>query len=161
MTTQTELKALTVLRSVELTHDLDTKHLKKLATMAREVEFAADEIIYRQGEIGKAIYLIESGEVVIEIDVPGQGYVTTLTVGPNQLFGWSALFPSERKQARARATKPTQVIAINVDQLRTAWQKDHELEYAIIRRASRVMADRIRATRQQLANLLTSDNRDR
>lgn len=46
MTSQTELKALTMLRAVSLTCDLEIKHLKKLAAMAREVEFAAGEIIY-------------------------------------------------------------------------------------------------------------------
>ena len=159
MTTQTELKALTILRSVELTHDLETKHLKKLAALAHEVEFSEGEIIYRPGEVGKALYLVESGAVVIEMEVPGQQPVTTLTVGPNELFGWSSLFPSERKQARARAVKPTRAIAIDAARLQAAWQTDHELEYAIIRRVSRVMADRIRATRQQLANMVASQGK--
>jgi len=38
--------------------------------------------------------------------------------------------------------------------LRTAWQTDHELEYAIVRRAGEDMAARIKATRQQLAEMV-------
>jgi CRP-like cAMP-binding protein len=156
MTSRTELEALTVLRSLALTHNLETKHLRKLASLASKVEFSEGEIVYRDGDIGEAVYVIEEGEVVIEMNAPGQGYVVVLTVGPGELFGWSSLFPAERKMARARVISPTRAIAINASRLQAAWRTDHELETAIIRCAARVMADRIKATRRQLVEALTS-----
>lgn len=158
MTQQTEFKTLAILRNMDLTRDMETKHLKKIAAVATEVEFAQDEIIYSAGEIGKAVYIIRSGEVAIEMEVPGQGQVNILTVGPGELFGWSSLFPSERKNARARAIKPTQAIAIDAEQLRAAWQTDHTLEHAIIQRTAKVMVDRIKGTRQRLLEALASAN---
>lgn len=155
MTSKTELKALTLLRSTELTSDMETKHLRKLAAMATEVEFAEGEIIYSRGDLGKALYLIQDGEVIIETDIPGQGQVTLNVLGPGQFFGWSSLFPPERKMFCTRVIKPTQAIAINANQLRAAWQTDHDLEYAIVRRAGRDMARRIKATRQQLVDVVT------
>jgi CRP-like cAMP-binding protein len=156
MTSKTELKALTMLRSVNLTHDLATKHLRKLAGLAREVEFAAGEIIYSRGEVGKALYLIQEGEVVIETDVPGQSPIILNVLGPGQFFGWSSLFPPERKMFSTRAQKLTRAFAFEANQLRAAWQTDHELEYAIVRRTGRDMADRFRATRQRLASRLAT-----
>jgi len=154
MTSETELKALKMFRSVALTRDMKLEHLHKLASLAGEVEFLEGEIIYCRGDIGKAIYLIEEGQVVIETDVPGQGPVTLNILGPGQFFGWSSLFPPERKMASTRALKPTRAIAINASQLQAACQMDHYLEYAIIRRAGRDMIDRIKATRQQLVDML-------
>lgn len=154
MASKIEPKALTMLQSIELTGDMEMKHLKKLSTMASQVEFAAGEIIYSKGDMGKALYLIEEGEVVIETDIPDQGSVRLNTLGPGQIFGWSSLFPPERKMFSTRATKPTRAIAINASQLRAAWQSDHELEYAIIRRAGQDMATRIKATRQRLATMV-------
>ena len=122
-----------------------------LPTMVRGSE---GEIIYCRGDMGKAVYLIEEGQVVIETDVPGQGPVTLNILGPGQFFGWSSLFPPERKMASTRALKPTRAIALNASQLRAACQVDHNLEYAIVRRAGRDMVDRIKATRQQLADML-------
>jgi CRP-like cAMP-binding protein len=158
MTSKTELKALTLLRSAELTHDLDTKHLTALAAMASEVEFAKNDIIYEKGSVGRALYLIEDGEVVIETEVPGQGNVVMNTLGPGQFFGWSSLFPPERKMAWTRAVKPTHVIAFNANQMWAAWRTDHSLEYAMIRRAGRDMANRIKATRHQLTKMLDSES---
>jgi CRP-like cAMP-binding protein len=161
MSAKIELKALTLLRSAELTHDMETKHLRELAAIATEVNFIKDQIIYQKGNKGQALYLIETGEVVIEADVPGQGLVVMNRLGPGQFFGWSSLFPFERKMGWTRAIRPTWVIAFNADQLRSLWQTDHELEYAIVRRAGRDMANRIKATRRQLTDMLVADDYDK
>ena len=154
MTTKTEFKALTLLRSAELTKDMETKHLKKLAALARTVTFAEGEIIYHPGDVGQGLYLIEDGQVVIEMEIPGQHSMILKTLGPGQFFGWSSLFPREQKIFFTRATQQTHAIMINAEQLRNAWQTDHNLEYAIIRRAGKDMANRIRATRQQLGAMI-------
>jgi len=156
MTSQFELRVLTMLRSATLMEGMETRHLRKLATIASELMFKKDEIIYQKGEEGQAIYLIESGQVVIETLIPGQGQIIISTLGSGQFFGWSSLFPGERKMAWTRATEATRVIAFNAAKLRDAWQTDHNLEYAIVRRAGRDMTNRIRITRQQLADMLTA-----
>ena len=153
MTSKSELHALTALRATELTHDMKTQQLKKLAAVAKEVEFAKDEVIYRRGNLGQAVYLIQSGEVAIETDTPDREQITLNVLKPGQFFGWSSLFPPERKMFLTRATKPTRATAFDSSRLREMWQTDHELEYALIRRAGQSMADRIKATRQQLADL--------
>ncbi len=158
MTTQTELRMLTVLRSMKALHGMETVHVKKLAALATEVTFATDQIIYREGDLGEAIYFIEEGQVIIEMSVPESSKpVMMYTVEPGQLFGWSALFPPRRKQARARAVVPTRVIAIRAAQLRAAFQADQSLQNAMIERVTEVIADRLSATRGQLARSVQSE----
>lgn len=157
MTTQTELMILTSLRSMKSLEGMEAAHVKKLAALATEVNFAEDQIIYREGDLGEAIYFIEDGQVVIEMNLPGSSSPATMyTVGPGQLFGWSALFPPRRKQARARAAVPTHAIAVNAARLREVFQADRGLENAIIQRVSEVIADRLTMTRQQLAHFFQS-----
>jgi len=152
MTTQNELKLLTTLRGINALQGMESAHLKKLAAMAAEVTFAKDQIIYREGDLGEAIYFIEDGQVVIEMSVPDSPPVMMYPVSPGQLFGWSALFPPRRKQARARAVVLTHVIAINAARLREAFKADQSLENAMIQRVNEVIADRLAVTRQQLAS---------
>ena len=153
MTSRTALKALTLLRSAELTKGMETEHLKKLAAIAREVIFAEDEIIYHRGNVGRGLYLIENGEIAIETDLPGQTSTTLKKLGPGQFFGWSSLFPREQKIFYTRATKPTRAVIFNAQQMRDIFSTDSRLEYAVVRRAGNDMVGRIRATRQQLADL--------
>jgi CRP-like cAMP-binding protein len=135
---------------MEFFHDLETIHLNKLAAIAGKTEFAAGEIIYREGDLGQAMYLVQEGQVVIEMKAPNQSYATVLTVGAGQLFGWSSLFPGQRKRARARAIEMTRTIILDGERLTHLFQSDHELEYVVMKRMIRLVGERVHATRQQL-----------
>jgi CRP-like cAMP-binding protein len=154
MTTKIELRALTGLRSADLTRDMETKHLHKLASLASVVEFSEGEVIYQKGDVGRAVYLIEEGAVAVEMTIPGEGQITLNSFGPGQFFGWSSLFPTEQKMAWTRAVKPTRAIAFDARRLKAACQTDHNLEYAIVRRAVKAMGDRLIDNRKQLADTI-------
>ncbi|MCB0166893.1 MAG: cyclic nucleotide-binding domain-containing protein [Anaerolineae bacterium] len=155
MASKTELKALTMLRSIELTRDMETRHLRKLAAIAQEITFHEGEFIYRQGDKGKGLYLLQEGEVVIEMEVPGQNQVVMNYLGPGDFFGWSSLFPLEHKMAWTRALQSTRALMFEADSLRDACRLDHTLEYAIVRRAGRDMVNRIKATRHYLSRMVS------
>jgi CRP-like cAMP-binding protein len=160
MTTKDELRVLAALRHAPFTQGMASKHIKKLATIAVGVKFDYDEIIFREGDEGRAIYLIEEGEVVVESHVASLGQMSMLTLGPGELLGWSSLFPPRRKTSSARAAKPTWAIAIDTDQLQEAFQTDQELENVIIRRIADVIANRLKATRQRLIDNLAEEARN-
>ncbi len=139
------LYAMPVLRGLEMAQ------IRKLALLSSEVSFAENEVIYREGDEGKAIYFIEKGQVVIEMNQPDGSKVTVTTVESGQLFGWSALFPGRRKQASARALVPTWAIALDAARLHEAFRLDPKLEVALIQRVTEVIADRLSNARRQLA----------
>ncbi len=157
--TPTELKIVTAFRSMEAFCNLDPLHLHKLAAIATEVQFEEGAIIYQAGEVGQAIYLILEGEVAVEMEVVDYGPVTLFTLGPGQLFGWSSLFPTRRKQARARVVQPTQVIAINASALRDMLRADHEMERAMMNCMTEVVVDRVRGARLELAKLMAAEQK--
>jgi CRP-like cAMP-binding protein len=154
MTTPLEQKILSQLRSAQLTSNMSDDHLSLLASIAQELDFTADEIIYEKGRIGQAIYLIESGQVVIETHIPDQGRLVLNTLGPGHFFGWSSIFPKEAKMAWTRSIEPTTVLAFSASALKEAMQEDPRFEYALMQRASIDMTARILDRRQQLADML-------
>jgi CRP-like cAMP-binding protein len=131
---------------------MEPDHVKKLAALATELKFAQGQVIYREGDLGQAIYFIEEGQVVIELNSPEGSPATVSTVGPGQLFGWSALFPPRRKRANARATLPTRVIAIDAARLQEVFRTDQQLENEVIQRVTEVIADRLSEARLHLAH---------
>ena len=150
MSTRTEFEMVNALRAMDFFHDMDTIHLRKLASIAMESKFAAGDIIYKEGDLDKAMYLIQEGEVVIEMKTLDQStYATVLTVGPRELFGWSSLFPNQRKRARARAKKDTRAFILDGDRLNHMFQSDHKLENMVMRRIIQLVAERVNATRKQ------------
>lgn len=74
MKTYTELETLTALRSNAITGELESKVLKKMATVTYEQKFSAEELVYNAGDLGQSLYIVQSGEVVIEMPVSDESY---------------------------------------------------------------------------------------
>lgn len=143
-----------VLRSNPWFAALEPKHFEKLLAMATEMSWPAGRVIFREGGEDDRLYFVVEGQVALEIHVPARGRVTILTVGPNEIFGWSAAVPVVRKKtAGARAVQPTRAIAFDAAALRAACEADHDLGYHVYRRLTNVIATRLTATRLQLLDL--------
>lgn len=153
---QRDLRTLTLLRSSALMEGVESKYLKKMVATATEVEIPADTIIYRRGDAGQAIYLVEEGAVNIEMAESGHEdkRLTIVTIKPGQFFGWSALFPSERKQAWTHTVTPLRAIAFDAAKLRDACNVDRKFEYVLVRRAIKSTAYRMEALRRQVKTLV-------
>ena len=150
-----ELTHIEILRELELFNELKEPQLRKLVHIAEEVQFETDEIIYREGELGKGVFIIQEGEVIIEMLLPEYGPVVLYTLVPGQLFGWSSLLFGRRKKARARAAGPTRAIFIDANKVRDLFRQDHDLECRLMNCIISVMADRLYLTRESLAHRST------
>ena len=146
-----DLKILTELRHFKFLENVETSHLKKLASIASIIEFADDQVIHEAGDQGQYLYLVIDGQVNIEIDVPDHPSVTVLTIGPGQMFGLSSLFPAQRKKGRAKVARRMQAVVIKSSDLRGLFRADHELERVFFERTTQIINDRIKATWLQLA----------
>jgi CRP/FNR family cyclic AMP-dependent transcriptional regulator len=116
---------------------------------AKEKDFAAGEVIFREGEPANALYLIESGEVALEARSAGK---TTLieTLKKGDVLGWSWLFPPFAWHFQARATQPTRTICCDGGHLLVRAEEDPNFGYDLMRRISQILVHRLQATRKQL-----------
>lgn len=144
---------LEALQPMEFTRGLEPRHLVKLASIATEMTFEEGESIFREGDTGEIIYLVQEGSVALYIHIPGRGRVTILTIEPGRLLGWSSLFPPHHKTASARAVMPTRVLAIDAKQLWKVCQTDYELGYIIMCRVAEAITKRLISTRLQLLDM--------
>lgn len=134
---------------------LSKSHLKKLVSITSQVHWPAGKVIFREGEEeGQHLYLVMEGRVALEIYFPARGRVTILTLGDNDLFGWSSVLPAvDIKTATARAILDTHAIAINARALRKMCDQDHELGHIVYRALANIIANRLTATRLQLLDI--------
>jgi CRP-like cAMP-binding protein len=132
-------------------------HFQVLIDIAGYAEWVEGQAIFSEGDRDERLYLIIEGRVALEIFVPGQGRITILTLGPNEIFGWSAVTPVVgTRTAAARAVTITRAIAFNSRELRQACEADHDLGYHVFRRLTNVIAARLTATRLQLLDMYAS-----
>jgi CRP-like cAMP-binding protein len=127
--------------------------IQVLASCASEVEFAAGSAIFREGEPADACFLLMSGNVALEIVVPGRGPHVVETLHAGEVLGWSWLFPPYRWTFDAQALTATSAIRFGADALREAKAADKELGYELMTRFAQVLVDRLQSTRLQLLDI--------
>jgi CRP/FNR family cyclic AMP-dependent transcriptional regulator len=132
--------------------DFRPEHTELLATMARQVKFDADQVIFHEGDEYSVFYLLGEGMVALELESPGQVLrVQTLYRGDE--LDWSALLPRAGKYFQARALTPVTALAFEGEELLAAFKRDPEFGLAFMMRVLGVVAERLRATRLQLADM--------
>jgi len=132
--------------------ELQPEHQAKLATLAKRVHFATDQVIFHEGDEYSVFYLLEEGMVALELEVPGHVLrVQTLYTG--DVFDWSALLPHTGKHFQARALNPVTALAFEGEQLLASFRSNPEFGLAFMLRLMAVVSERLRNTRLQLVDM--------
>jgi|SRR5580658_119585 CRP/FNR family cyclic AMP-dependent transcriptional regulator len=131
-------------------HGMPSEHLDALAETAAEVRFPTPHRLFEDGGNAGRFWLIRSGQVALDLQVPGQGPMVIETLGIGELLGWSWLFPPYRWAFGGVALKPVQAFEFDASAVRALCASDPALGYELTRRVARVLAHRLQATRVRL-----------
>ena len=131
-------------------HRMSHDHLAMLAGAASDVVFPARYRLFEDGGNASRCWLIQSGQVVLDLQVPGQGRVQIETIGLGELVGWSWLFPPYKWAFGAVAVQPVRAFEFDARKVRALCEADPVFGYELTRRVARVIAHRLQATRVRL-----------
>ena len=138
-----------MLRHHPFVAEFEPKHVEKLATLAKEVHFERDQILFREGDECSEFYLIVNGLVALEIAAPGHIFrVQTLFAGDE--LGWSALMMGRGKHFQARTLDRVDALALEGAELLAACREDTLFGFTMMQHLLGVVAERLQATRLQL-----------
>jgi CRP/FNR family cyclic AMP-dependent transcriptional regulator len=89
------------LRQVPLFESLDDKAAKELSELLETLDCKAETFLFRTGDAGDALYLIEHGKVRICVQAIDGHEVTLTELGRGDFFGDMALLDGQRRSADA------------------------------------------------------------
>lgn len=142
-----------LLGEVRALDGLRPEHVELIAGCGRTASFRDGELLLRQGGEANAFLAIRSGDVGLEIAVPGRGPLVIETLHGGDLVGWSWLFAPYRVRFDARARGVVRAIAFDGACLRGKCEADHDLGYELMRRFAEIVVERLQATRVQALDL--------
>ncbi len=105
-----------LLRNIPLFQNIEASKLKLLAFTSERLNFGAGDVLFRQGEMGDAAYIVIEGEadVVIENkDISAESVVATL--GANSILGEIAILCDVPRTATVRAKTELTTLKISKD----------------------------------------------
>jgi len=121
-----------------------------LAKAACDVRFPARHRLFEDGGNATRFWLIQCGHVSLDLHIPGEGPVVIETVGMGELLGWSWLFAPYKWAFGAVAVTPVEAFEFDAPAIRELCAADPGLGYELSQRISRVLAQRLLATRIRL-----------
>jgi CRP-like cAMP-binding protein len=104
------------------------------------------EIVFRQGDEGNCMYVIQSGKVEIVRESGGES-IRLAVRGEGDFFGEMSIFEKEVRMATVRALGPVRVLTVDKKTLFRKLQEDPSLAFRIVETLSR----RIRELSEQVS----------
>src|ERR1700740_3512883 len=105
-------ETIALLRTVPVFSARGEEALAEGAAVPVPRQFAAGEMVFREGDSSDTCYLVRSGRVrAIREHIDGRT-ITLATFGPGEIFGELAMFEDERRSATIEALGDSEVAAI-------------------------------------------------
>ncbi len=129
------------LRSVDLFSQATVEELYRLAGIAREVGFPAQWVIFQEGDIADAFYIVDQG--LIEC-ISKEGEVREV-IGPGVVFGLYSTLTRGSRQARATTLEKTVAISIGAEDLFSLLSNNMEIVVSIFKHFVQKLGEGARA----------------
>jgi nucleotide-binding universal stress UspA family protein/CRP-like cAMP-binding protein len=126
------------------------QHLAQLAQAASLVVIPPGRRLFENGGYARRFWLIRSGTVVLDLQVPGQGAAVIDTLGMGEVLGWSWLFPPHVWAFGAVAVHQVEAFEFDGRAVLARCDADPALGYELARRFLVVVARRLQAIRTRL-----------
>ena len=138
-----------LLRNIPLFAKLEPSKLKLLAFTSERITYEADQILFRQGDVGDAAYIIVEGAAKVLVDT-GDGEIEVASLGRNDFVGEIAILCDVPRTATVRASDRTVTLRISKDLFFRLVAEFPEMSVEIMRE----LASRLEHTTQQLREAL-------
>ena len=124
-----------------------------LARACQVIQVGEGHRFFEEGGTANKLWLIASGHVALDVDVPGRSGLILETLGKGDLLGLSWLVPPYEWQFGATAVQQTTAFELDAAAVRAACEEDPGLGYQLLRRVMSEASSRLQAARIRMLDL--------
>ena len=129
---------------------LSPEDLDVIVREASKRRVPSGEVLFHQGERANRFYLINSGNVSVEIPAVYGPTLEIQGLGAGKILGWSWLIAPFRWNFQARVTEDAEICEFDGAALRDRCERDPRLGYDLLKRFAGLMSERLEAARQKM-----------
>jgi len=147
-----KLDMISFLRGSPLFTGLTKRELKTVASIAHQRTYQEGEFVFRKGQPGAAMFIINSGEVNIVDHNEDASDTIIATLGKGTFFGELALLDDSPRSASVMASTTTEIYAffrVDLDRLLTAVP---QIGLNVYRALAIIIGNRLKNTNEQLSD---------
>ena len=118
--------------------------------------FPAGTVLFKEGETGREMYVIQSGKVKISKQVRGEEQVLAI-LGPGEFFGEMAILNNKPRSATATVVEESKMLVIDPKTFELLLKNNIEIAIRMIKK----LAQRLQEADDQIESLLYKDANSR
>ncbi|WP_437681056.1 Crp/Fnr family transcriptional regulator [Sorangium sp. So ce131] len=99
-------------------------------------EYVPGDVLFREGESGDVMFVIQSGAVRITKSVAGEDKLLAV-LGPGEFVGEMAILNQKPRNATATVTEPSRCLVIEARKLETMLQSNAEIAFRLIKKLAK------------------------
>lgn len=133
---------------------LELDQIELLKSLFIPWDCEADTMIFEQGEPAENLYVIVSGEIIVQFKPDDGPAILVARVQDGGVVGWSAALGSRTYTSGAMTTVDSCLLRVRGSDLRTLCGREPQLGQTILDRLAGIIAVRLRSTHAQVLALL-------
>ncbi len=143
-----------ILAEHEFFADLKPEYVELISGCGENVRYDRGHFLFNEEGAAEHFYLLNRGQVAIEISAGNQGPITLQHLGAGDILGWSWLMPPYKWQFGALALETTTALRFDAKCVRDKCEADHSLGYELMKRVNQLIAQGLMAARKQLLDYI-------
>ncbi|PIU19912.1 MAG: hypothetical protein COT18_05020 [Elusimicrobia bacterium CG08_land_8_20_14_0_20_59_10] len=143
------------LKEVTLFHNLSEAMLSEFAGYFKRTDYAAGDVVFKEGTQGDSLYIIVDGEVIVEksMDAEDREFKTLAILSAGDFFGEMAVMQDQVRFAQARASRESSLYEIGREKFFSFIKENPETGISIFSEIMRSLLKRLQHTSSELTML--------
>jgi CRP-like cAMP-binding protein len=133
--------------------NLPAEHRERFMGLAHEVGHPDSVRLFEEGGKADRFWIIRTGTVALDVQIPGRGRAVVETIGPGGLVGWSWLCPPRLWHLGAETRGPVSAWEFDAVAVREHCTTHPAFGLALVTLVAETIGHRLRATRTRLLDL--------
>jgi len=130
--------------------ELNEAYVALICDHVKTVEIKKGQFVFRQGERADKFYIIQQGQISVQIPALIGPVLEIHALGMDQVLGWSWLIPPYQWNFQAVAIEDTQLLAFDGASILARCEQDPKFGYQLLKRFTSLMSERLDASRQRM-----------
>lgn len=144
----------TFLRGVPVFGGLEGRSLDHLISVLEEREFDAGEAIFNEGELGRTMYVLRSGEVEVSRKSSRGRRVPIVRLGEGETFGEMTLVELQPRSATVTVKKKARCYSLTNMDLYHLYREDNYAYVIVMQNICRMLSRRLRKADSRIVEFI-------
>lgn len=149
------------LRSIPIFGGLQDAALERICGMLETHEVAAGTVVCQQGELGRSMYIVRRGDVVVRRNNSSGSTVKVTRLGSGEFFGETTLIEISPRSYSVTAENPATLYTITNKSLYSLYRDDLNAYVMVLGNLARELSRRLRKAENRVCELAEENGDER